>query len=515
VARWRYDQIADALPAILTRTGRAEIIRELAHRPVAWPNGDIAAIPRSTAYRWIRVYNQGGLEALRPAERKDKGKRRARLPDDVVERALDLWTQDSDAGFTFLIAQLEADPELRLAERGIRVAKSTLQRRLAEHELYGRLLRIRKKERRRTRYVARRPHDIWHLDAKGAVRVALVSGEVIEFHVLTILDDASRDTLAWIVVPSPNLAATVRVFRLAAKRWGLPKAVYLDRASVFDSHAFRGGLANLGAHRIRIRPRNPEANGKIEAYHRCLVRWFTKRLPKQRVVDLLHLQQLLDGMIETLYRDHTHREIGTSPRAALAGAVSSRLVPAPRLDDAFRTQLRKKAHRKTGEVDLPGGKFIVPEDLFGQRLDFLIDPEGSALPVVVHPTSERHLSLSRAAVRPEDAAAGPDPLDRHGDGPLQRIYDHWQGKVRPNAEPGFGLPELFALLGSIARRHVPNSDAEAARVQHVWLSVGPVPKKAAERAFRDIERELGPSRPLDIYLDALRERVESQQRRRK
>ena len=47
--------------------------------------------------------------------------------------------------------------------------------------------------------------------------------------------------------------------------------------------------------------------------------------------------------------------------------VSSRMVPNSRLDDAFRRRLRKKAHRKTGEIDLPDGKYIVPDEtLFGE-----------------------------------------------------------------------------------------------------------------------------------------------------
>lgn len=507
VARWRYEQIAEALPAILTRSGRAEIVRELSAVAVIWPNGEYKPIPRATAYRWIQLYQQGGLEALRPRVRKDCGTPRAPLPQDVVDRALALWLDDPEAGLTFLIALLHADPELRLGERGIQLSKSTLSRRLAEHELYRRLSRNLKNPQKRKRYVAREPHDIWHLDAKGPVWVTLTSGEKVEFHVLTILDSATRDALAWIAAPSPNLGAAVRVFRRAAKKWGLPKLVYIDRASVFDSHAFREGLADLGTHRVRTRPRNPEANGKIEAYHRSLGRWFTKRLPKQQVVDLVHIEQLLNAVIEQLYRDHHHREIGMSPRAALAGQVSSRRLPNSRLDDAFRKKLRKKAHRKTGEVDLPDGKYIVPDEtLFGERLTFLIDPEGAVLPQVVHPQNEKRLVLKRAAVRPEDAE---QEVERYGHGPLQTLFDAWQGKVRPNAEPGFGLPELFNLLATLTGRPVPRDDREATRIHRLWRVHGPLPKNATKIAIQQIRQELGQGRALDMYLEAFERRIEA------
>src|SRR5690606_34187618 len=131
-------------------------------------------------------------------------------------------------------------------------------------------------------------------------------------------------------------------------RWGLPRRLYADRASIFDSTAFRGGLAQLGAHRIQTKARNPEAHGKIEAYHRVLVAWFTKRLPSQVIVDEQHLQQLLDGIIASLYQPHRHRGLQCSPEQALDNRISPRLLPPTRLYEAFRRERRLSAHRKTG-----------------------------------------------------------------------------------------------------------------------------------------------------------------------
>jgi transposase InsO family protein len=408
-------------------------------------------------------------------------------------------------------------PQLRLAERGIALSRSTLQRRLAADPAYARLKRARKLARRRRRYVGRHLHDIWHLDAKGPVTLCLTSGVKIDFHVLTVLEDVSRAVLAAIVTLSPDLAAAVRVLRLAARRWGLCHRFYADRASIFDTPAFRSGLAQLGAHRIRTKSRNPEANGKIEAYHRVLIAWFTGRLPRQRVVDLVHLQQLLEAFVETLYQDHRHRGLAATPRAALGDQVSPRQLPGSRIDDAFLQERVLKAHPKTGEVDLPQGTYLVPDELRGQRLTFLVDPELHLPPFVVEPGTARHLPLERAAIRAEAHAAEPPPVERWGEGPLQTLYDAWQGKVRPVAEPGFGLPEIFALLADATGRPVPRSDAEAAFIQHAYRRLGPLPRRATESAFRAIRRALGRGRPVQAYLDALAQRVvdPAPERRRK
>ena len=298
---------------------RGEVIARLSSVPVRWPGGTSRAISRATLYRWLELYGKGGLAALRPRRRKDLGTKRARLPKDVVARAREILIDDPEISFTLLVALLAADLKLRLRARGIFVSKSTLQRRLAADPLYARLQRGRRLARRRTRFVARAPHKIWHLDAKGPITISLRTRKQLVFHILTVLDDASRATLASIIALAPDLCAAVRVFRLAAERWGLCDRIYADRASIFDSHAFRAGLADLGAHRIWVKSRNPEANGKIEAFHRALVLWFVNRLSRQVVVDLVHLQQLLDGMLETIYMAHRHRGLGMSPRDALGG----------------------------------------------------------------------------------------------------------------------------------------------------------------------------------------------------
>jgi transposase InsO family protein len=272
----------------------------------------------------------------------------------VVQKALAFLTEDDEIPLPFLIAVLSKDPEIvPLLERAsTRISRSTLHRRLARTKLYARLRREKKRGRARRRWVPRCCHDLWHLDGKGPITITTTSGETIAFHVLSIVDGASRAVLAAILVRSPDLAATVRAFRLAVKTFGLPGRFYMDRGSPFDTPAFRGALALLGIHRIFTKARNPPPNGKIEAYHRCISIWFARRLPKQEVQDWVHLEQLFLAVIEH-YQSHENRETKTPPRDLLAGAVSTRpLPPGVTLDEAFLQPLGAlKAHRTTGEID--------------------------------------------------------------------------------------------------------------------------------------------------------------------
>ncbi|MEK7860028.1 MAG: hypothetical protein AAB284_01575, partial [Chloroflexota bacterium] len=146
---------------------------------------------------------------------------------------------------------------------------------------------------------------------------------------------------------------------------------------------------------------------------------------------------------------------------------------------------------------------LVPAELRGQRLVFLVDPDPDVPPLVVEPTSQRPLPVERAAIRSEDLAPATPKESRWGAGHLQTLYDAWRGQRRPVAEPGFGLPELFALFAEATGRAVPRSDAEAARIHHAYRRFGPLPRHATETAVRAIARRVGQGRPLDVYLDAL------------
>ena len=508
IALWRYELIEEALPADLTKPERGKILRQVCKSPVRWPTGASRRVSLATLYRWLRTYRQQGLSGLRPRPRKDKGLPRRRLPEEVVASALRHLEEDPTQPLTFLIQVLRAE----FREQKIKIPRSTLQRRLKAHAGYARVKRARAHRQRRGRFVASTPHAIWQTDAKGPFPVRLATGVVIAVHVLSVLDDATRAILSALVVLSPDLGAAVRAFREAALRWGLPDRLYADRASIFDSHAFRAGLAVLGAHRIKTKPRNAPVRGKIEAYHRVLGLWFTRRLGRQEVADLLHLQQLLDGVIGALYQPHTHRGIKTSPQDALGGAVSERVVPPAQLHEAFLQEKRKKAHPTTGEVELQGATWIVPDALRAKRLDFLLDPTQDSPPLVVEPGTERRLPLRRAAIRPEDGVDQAEPVpaesDRWGKGPLQTIYDDWAGRRHPQAEPGFGLPELYTLLAQAAERVVPRSEREAACVQRFYREQGPLPRVATEAALTALVAELGSGRALKTYLDALASRIQ-------
>jgi len=500
-ALWRYEQIEDLLDESLSPHERRALLRRLTRAPVRWPSGAERTLSEATLYRWLRRYRARGIEGLKPRLRRDRGRRR-RLKRKVLDRAVTLLREEPRRSLTMLC-------ELLRVELNAVVSRSTLHRHLQAHPAYPGLRREAKGDldrRLRRRFQAARGHEIWQGDSKGPFTVRFRGSRLeVQVHVLTIIDDFSRATLASAAVTTPDLRAAVLVLRAAARRWGLPDRFYADRASVFDSKAFRTGLAELGIHRIRSRPRNAAARGKIEAFHRILVMWFLRELRHQVVHDLDHLQRLLTGLLESLYMEHRHRGLRMSPRKALADRLSDRQVSSDRLLDAFLVRTRKKSHPKTGEVDLGKNLFKVPRELAGHHADFAYDPVEPDIAYLEKPDGKR-IRL-RPAV--EKTTARPSPTEKRGEGRLQAIYDHWKGRKLPQAEAGFGLPEIFSLLSKCLGRSVPREEAEARSIQDFYRTKGPLARKATEEALRKILSRLGPDRPLAMYLAALGSKIQS------
>jgi transposase InsO family protein len=491
IATWRFEQIAPLVDSTLDRAARRHVMRERSAKATTWPDGAKKRIPKSTLHRWLESYKRAGLPGLMPQARNDHGKSR-KGHSHHVDYAIGLLLEQHGRS----LQQLDVYLHAQFADYALSLA--TLRRRLVAHPAYAAVERLRTGKARRLRglYEAAHPHECWQLDGKGPFVVTLASHERVHAHVLSVLDDHSRAVLAAHVASSEDTVAAITAFAKAASRYGLPDRMQFDRGSAFDSESFRDGIAHCGVHRNYVRARHPQAQGKIEAYHRSLGRWFVDELRAQEVHGLAHLQELLDATIALVYQKHRHRSIGMSPDERLGRRVSARQISAADLARAFYVGTTAHSDPKTGEVQLPNGRFRVPVAYAGKRAAFRYDP---LRPVAVLLTTDRReIALAPFLVKPLPAV-DPKRLER-GSGRLQKLVDDWRGTPRVNAEPAFGIPEVFAALAELLGRSVPTSEREAQEVQSFWKTYGPIRRQPFRHACARTKAALGEGRPLATYL---------------
>ena len=191
----------------------------------------------------------------------------------------------------------------------------------------------------------------------------------------------------------------------------LPK-IRVTRADLSTVHRIAdGGLSPLGGPM------------RAEAYHRALIGWFINELRAQEVVDVEHLQELLEAMLELIYNAHRHREIKMSPTERLANRQSSRRMTQLDLERAFFFATSAKPDRKTGEVKLPSGRFRVPKAFAEQRSRFLYHSTRSSRAVLVTKDG-REIELQPFVTRSLSELRQREM--KRGTGQLQKLVDLWR-----------------------------------------------------------------------------------------
>ena len=153
IALHRFGVIAEALNDRLSLAERGTLVREIAGRSHAHPDGDERRYSRGTIDRWIRSYRSGGLGGLCPSPRADTGAVRAHpeLFGEACALRLELPTRSA--------AQIA---RILFARHGIWIAERTVRDQLRRAGLHKEALVAEPKAF--GRYEAARANERWVTD---------------------------------------------------------------------------------------------------------------------------------------------------------------------------------------------------------------------------------------------------------------------------------------------------------------------------------------------------------------
>lgn len=84
IAQFRLALIAPVLHGLYPDASRNAYYRRVTQEPLTLPDGSVVQYSYKTLSKWVSLYQNGGIEALMPKERSDKGSTRA-LPDTAIE----------------------------------------------------------------------------------------------------------------------------------------------------------------------------------------------------------------------------------------------------------------------------------------------------------------------------------------------------------------------------------------------------------------------------------------------
>src|SRR5262245_22122448 len=254
-------------------------------------------ISRKTGYKWLKRYRaSGGVEGLLERSRRPR-QSPTRIRGKVEHRILELRAPDGWGARK--IAYL-------LWEEGVQVSVATVHRTLLRHGLVHKLDQHTPSA---SRFERACPNDLFQADFKGPMGRAGARDEP-----LTVLDDHSRFALGVFALREHTLERVKQCFEKVFEKHGLPRQLLLDHGVPWWNVQNGWGLSRLSLFFIQLnielifgRVGHPQTHGKIERFHRTLLRSMRHQgLPERWE----QWQERYDGFVERYNHLRPHESLG-------------------------------------------------------------------------------------------------------------------------------------------------------------------------------------------------------------
>jgi transposase InsO family protein len=416
----------------LSRGELRHALRELAGQRFRRPGASVTrTISVATLERWYYAYRRGGIGALHPRTRGDRGRARALGPA-LCELLCDIRREHPGASVSLIVRTLVCDG--RLAQ-GL-VSPATVRRLFAQRGLDRVPLRDGKSAHTRLRWQAERPNALWHGDVcHGPALTVGSTTRPLRIHAL--LDDASRFVVALEAHHSEREVDLLGLLCRTARRVGLPDAFYLDNGSTYSGDTLRVACERLGVTLLHAAPYDPEARGKMERF------WRTLRegcLDHTGTLASLHdVNVRLWAFLDRHYHIAPHAGLfGRAPGAVWAQAGgTARQVDEEQLRDALSVRERRRVRRDC-TLSVDGIDWELDQGFLAGRVvrvgRCLLDPseppwvehEQKRLPL--HPVDPTHNARRR---RPPRRHSAPTPTASVPFDPAGALLDRATGR-RPS-----------------------------------------------------------------------------------
>lgn len=443
VAWWRVAVRGPLISARLEHGQRCALCGEAAARTPQRPDGRWVRLAARTIEAWYYAYRRGGLEALRPPRRHDRGTSRAIAPQ-LAELVVRAKREQPRRSIRRIIRMLERAGVVRRGE----LSRSSVHRLRLAKGISGRPGRGPAAERRS--FMAEPAGDLWVGDVMHGPLVLAPAGVVRKSYLISQLDHATRFVLHRYCALSEAAVEHEDGCQQALLKHGCPRSYYVDLGAAYPASSLREITAELGIPLLHPQPRDGEAKGIIERWHRTGRDEVGDELP-EAPLPLAELNRFHWAWLANEYHRRVHATTGRAPLEHwLDEAAQRRPLPAGKELDAVFLHREKRTVRKDATGRCAGRFYEVRAELTGKRVERRCDPrQPHAVPPrvfldddfvgdrVALDRGRNHGRHRRRQLGTPDPTSPPTGLD-----PLALIArQHYQRTRLPGQEPTHKAPD--------------------------------------------------------------------------
>ena len=344
----------------------------------------------TTLERWFYAYRKGGLAALRPAPRSDRGHAQDLTPE-LRQLLLDIRQEHRSASVPLILRTLVADGRLAAGA----VSQATVRRLYVEHGLDRIPMREGGGQKTRLRWEAESPGALWHADVCHGPALT-IDGRSRPLRIHALLDDASRYIVAIEARHTERETDMLELLVRALRRHGPPDVLYLDNGPTYIGQVLRTACARLGISLLHARPYDAQARGKMERFWRTLREGCLDHLGS--VASLHDVEVRLYAFLDQHYHVAPHAShMGQTPADVYAeGRRPPDTLDEQKLRDALTVRERRRVRADT-TVSVDGKDWELDQGFLAGRVVTVgrslldgepwVEHEGKRLPL--HPVDPK------------------------------------------------------------------------------------------------------------------------------
>jgi putative transposase len=507
IAAFRHRVIAEAFEAAKGEATAA--VKKAALVEYSAPRGLRCKPKVRTIWRWLADYRKGGLFALCPKRRSDRGTLRAFEPE-LLEQAVRLRREGkredkraTKSVIDILVRQRSPQP--------LKIARSTLDRHFARLGVSRRQLHALGR-RPFTRIETNAPFELVVTDFHYGPYVRVGHHDEGRRALLcAFIDHYSRYVPEGRYYLHEDFAALRFGFRRLLAAFGLAVKLYADNGPSFQAHRFHGACKHLGITLVHSKPYVSESRGVIERYNRTLKEQFESEVrERDELLTLDELNTYYQAWLGERYHRDVHSETGQAPLARFRDNAIVRPAPDPaQVDELLRLHEKRTVHPKWSTVEVHGIRYSV-DSLRGRRVGVLYDPFALEYVLitfdgrVVQRAFPQKAGEVFAQPKPDES---PTPrtdylalLRRDHERRSQSELAALRLAPAPQASE-LALADLLVLLESCRGAQLTGDEHKTASA--FWRKMRPIPAEAARQATEIAQRRQGCNLHLSVYLDAL------------
>jgi transposase InsO family protein len=365
IAQFRFALIAPVIQGLFPDASATAYYKRVTEKPLTLPDGSAISYSYKTLEKWKSLYSKGGLDALMPNARSDKGISRA-LNDEAIAEIYRLKNDFPRMNATQIYLNLIRDsfiPEsvsVDAVQRFIRIndLKSARDpnlrdRKAFEEDEFGK---------------------IWQADTCYLPYIT-EDGITRRVYCIMIIDDHSRLLVGGELFYNDNAANFQKVLKNAVATYGIPDKLYVDNGCSYSNEQLSMICVAIGILLLHTKVRDGASKGKVERHFRTLKERWLYTLDIASITSLAQFNEMLREYMRS-YNTTFHRGINAVPLERYEASKEHPRKPQSRewLDDCFYNRITRKV-RKDSTVTIDNVCYDVPMQFISAKVDIRYLPD--------------------------------------------------------------------------------------------------------------------------------------------